>query len=208
MAVASVGRAVDVEPHPVSAAPHVKCELQMTVWCIREGAKEIVIKFSQQGTDRRAWIIRGFFQPQWPLVVLEPRGCREGVSDAVSILSFDDGVEWGQESWNRIRVRLKQDGSCDLDILVPYLSDDESGEAFFGGLALIQACTTSTCEGPSIGRIRGELEERWRAATRPRDVEENRRYRMYRNPDVTDASFRRASACEPQSISALLEAAK
>lgn len=65
-----------------------------------------------------------------------------GLSDTVSVLGFDEGVEWGQEYWNRIRVRLKHDGSCDLDLLVPYLSDDESGEAFFGGLALIQLMPT------------------------------------------------------------------
>lgn len=78
VAVASVCHGAGVEPRPESSAPPVECELQMTVWCIREGAQEIVSQFSQQGAYRRAWIIRGFYQPQWPLVVLEPRGCREG----------------------------------------------------------------------------------------------------------------------------------
>lgn len=166
--VASAGYVVAAE-QPASApraAPTVRCEMQMTVWCIREGTQKVISQFSDQGAYRRAWTVSGFFQPKWPLVVLEPQGCRDGLSDTLLVVGFDAGVEWGQNSWNRIRVRLKEDRSCDLELLVPYYSDDASGEAFFGGLALIQACTTSTCTGPSLGSVRGELEERWRAAKR------------------------------------------
>ena len=171
---ASISYGASADPRAVSASPPVKCEIQMAVWCVREGAKEIVSQIAHDAAYRRAWIIRGFFQPHWPLIVLEPHGCREGLSDAASVVGFAEGIKWGQQSWNRIRVRLKDDRSCDLDLLVPHRSDDPSGEAFFGGMALIQACRTSTCDGPSLGSIRGELEQRWRAA-RPNAVQEDRR---------------------------------
>lgn len=160
-------RARSSESMPAPAAPPARCEIAMATWCIREGAYEIVSRFSKLKAYRRAWIVRGFFKPAAPLMVLEPYGCREGLSDVSEALDFDHNFKWDGRTWNRIRVRLKRDNSCNLEVLVPTFSEDPTGEAFFGGLALVQGCTTTaTCDGPSLGTLRGTFEKVWRRSRR------------------------------------------
>jgi hypothetical protein len=165
-ALAGLGASAAESALSPAAAPPAKCEIAMATWCIREGASEIVSRFSKGHAYRRIWIVRGFFKPTAPLVVLEPYGCREGLSDVSEALNFEQRFSWDNKTWNRIRVRLKRDDSCNLDVLVPTFTKDPTGEAFFGGLALIQGCRTASCEGPGIGNLRGKFEEEWRRSQR------------------------------------------
>ena len=160
-------RARTAESMPSPAAPPAKCEIAMATWCIREGAYELVSRFSKLKTYRRVWIVRGFSKPAAPLIVLEPYGCREGLSDVSEALDLDQHFSWDRRTWNRIRVKLKRDDSCNLDVLVPKFADDPAGEAFFGGLALVQGCTTTApCDGPGLGYLRGKFEKEWRRSSR------------------------------------------
>jgi len=145
-----------------TAAPATKCEVRQPVWCIQEGASDISHRFEQGGAIYRTWTIRGFFRRAQPLVVLEPYGCRTGLSDTVEALGFDEHLVWSDKVWNRMRVRLKNDSSCDLELLIPQFKDDASGEAYFQGLALIRSCTTASCDGPTLGPLRGQFEKNWR----------------------------------------------
>lgn len=156
----SVARPEAVSQNP--AAPPHKCEMRQPVWCIYQGASEVADRFAKDPVFSHVWTIRGFFKPQAPLVVLEPDGCRVGRSDAVSALGFDEHVPWEGKSWDRIRVRLKSDGSCDMQILVPLFATDPSGEAYFTGLALIQNCTDENCSGQGLAGLRGQFESQYR----------------------------------------------
>jgi len=146
-----------------AAAPPHKCEIRQSAWCIFQGAAEVTDRFVQHTDYNHVWIVRGFFHPQTPLVVMEPNGCREERSDVLESLSYENGVKWQAKLWIRIRVRLKSDKSCDLEVLVPTFKSDPTGEAYFQGLALIQNCTDDICNGQSLAGIRGQYEKRWRA---------------------------------------------
>jgi len=158
----SCAHSAPAETPMVPAAPPAKCEIALPVWCIREGAYEIVSQFSKHNAYRRVWIIRGFFKPSSPLIVREPYGCRQGLSDQAEALTFDKHIKWGGKEWNRMTVQLKKDGSCNIELLVPPFSEDPTGEAFFGGLALVQRCMTTSCDGDSLGPLRGRFEMAWR----------------------------------------------
>lgn len=159
-------RSAPSEAQPAPAAPPAKCEIALTVWCIREGAYEIVSQFSKHNDYRRVWIIRGFFKPSSPLIVLEPYGCRQGLSDQAESLRFDQHFTWDSKQWNRLTVKLKKDDSCNIELLIPPFADDPTGEAFFGGVALVQRCTTATCNGDSLGALRGRFEKLWRGSAK------------------------------------------
>lgn len=143
-------------------SPPRKCEMRQPVWCIYQGAWEITDRLVERQKYDRVWVVRGFSRPKAPLVVMEPNGCREGLSDSVKATRFDSKFEWEAKIWNLMTIRLKSDGSCDLDILIPKAQSDPTGEAYFSGLPLIHPCATSSCEGPGIY----ELASRWDAEYR------------------------------------------
>jgi hypothetical protein len=111
------------------AAPPRKCEVRQAVWCIYQGAGEITDRLVEHQKYDRVWIVRGFFQPRAPLVVMEPNGCREGLADSATAIRFDSQFVWERKSWNKMTVQVKKDGTCDLDILLPKAQSDPTGEA-------------------------------------------------------------------------------
>jgi hypothetical protein len=151
------------------AAPPRLCEVRQTAWCIGQGALEITDRLIKHDKYDHAWFIRGFFQPKAPLVVLEPTGCRSGFSDSLSAIQFDRNYAWDGRTWNRIVARLRNDGSCDLEVLIPKPEDDPSAEAFFSGLVLLRNCPSETCDGKSFNA----LASRWDADYRRKDKPSN-----------------------------------
>lgn len=165
LAVVAFSRAEELAAAP--AAPPVKCEIQLTAWCIDQGSLEISDRLVEHSSYSRIWTVRGFFKPKAPLVVLEPYGCRDGVSDMLSALKFDHDFKWDGKRWNRLSVRLRAARACDLELLIPRYAEDPSGEAFFQGLSLIQACTNIGCDGSSLGEFRAQFEDQWREGRKP-----------------------------------------
>lgn len=146
---------------PVSAppAPPRKCELTLGAWCITEGAFEINRQLAQDSLNYRIWTLRGFFRPESILVVIEPYGCRQGPSDISSLVDFQHGHKWHQRVWDRAQVRLKNDGTCNLNILFPPKSDDPMEWAFPNGFSLIRACHNGTCSD-SLTKVFDEIRQR------------------------------------------------
>jgi hypothetical protein len=143
-----------------AAAPPKVCEIRQETWCIYRDFNRIEDQFSSSETVHSIWTLSSaYWERDRPLVIMEPHGCRHGLSDTVQLLGQDARYDWNGRSWNRLRVRLKSDGQCDLQLLSPTLADDQQGSAFFAGLDSIRACTTQSCEGPPLGeRIRGLVE--------------------------------------------------
>jgi len=158
-AVADVSRAQQAAS---PAAPPRKCEVRQAAWCIGQGAWEITDRLAGQEKYDHVWIVRGFTRPKAPLVVLEPGGCREGYSDGVSAVRFDRAYPWDGKTWNRMVVRLRNDGSCDLDVLIPEYEDDATAEAFFSGLILLRNCTGASCDGTGFSRLAARWDAEYR----------------------------------------------
>lgn len=144
------------------AAPPRKCEIKQAVWCIEQGAFEIIDRLAQDSLHDRIWIVRGSFRPESKLVVLEPNGCRVGVSDMLSLSHYERDIKWEGRSWDRIRARLKSDGSCDLEVLMPAFDGDPMEWAFSTGLVLLKACADVECAGQSLAELKSQFEKQFR----------------------------------------------
>lgn len=136
-----------------AAAPKQQCEIRMPVWCIYKD--DVVIKNEPGRVPgyRSVWTMWGDYWKEHPAVILEPAGCRVGLSDEIELISIDRRYVWNEEEWNSLVVRLKSDGSCDLRMLSPPKGADPVGAAFSANLSSIQACSTADCEGQKIGAV-------------------------------------------------------
>ncbi len=150
------------------AAPPRQCEIKQMAWCIQEGAFEIIDRIAEDGIHDRVWILRDSFRPESKLVVLEPNGCRTGRSDALSLLSYESGVTWEGRTWERVKARLKTDGTCDLEVLMPPFDGDPMEWAFSSGLILVGSCPDEACRGPNLAQLKPKFEAQFRKGHLPR----------------------------------------
>ncbi len=129
------------------AAPPRTCEIRQEAWCIYQDGSEITDrqKVSRDGPNDHIWSMRDIYHPKSLLVILEPSGCRKGFSDEVTALGFEEDVQWQGKAWDKMRIRLRVDGSCDLTLLVPLYDGDPLEWAFSVGRGLIAACGDDAC---------------------------------------------------------------
>lgn len=73
-----------------------------------------------------------------------------GYADTVEARGIEFGVDWDSRKWDRMTVRLRKDGSCDLSILVTPFHDEASEWAFFDGRTFIAACKDEACLDPLV----------------------------------------------------------
>ena len=136
-------RSTDSSP----AAPPRICEIRQKAWCIYQDGSEITDhqKINTDYPNDHIWSMHDTHTPKSVLVIFEPNGCREGFSDKVSALGFNENVQWQGKSWDQMRIRLRSDGSCDLRLLVPLYGRDPLEWAFSVGRGLIAACGDENC---------------------------------------------------------------
>ena len=138
-------------PNVASAsAPPRTCEIRQAAWCIYRDNVTVQHAPSANAKYHSVWKIWGSYWKENPAVVLEPSGCRNGISDVVELVSSSSGFEWNDRSWDSNVVRLRSDGSCDLNLLSPPESADKRKTAFSAKLTLIQACQSDECAGPTL----------------------------------------------------------
>ena len=144
--------AMACQPHAVrsQAAPPLVCEIRQAAWCIY-GSGLIIQHESVFNTNLSAWTMWGSYWKEHPAVILEPQGCRAGTSDVVQLMGTDAAYRWKDRTWNSVIVRLRSDGTCDLNLLSPPAAEDVRKSAFSATLTLIRACQTADCDGPVIG---------------------------------------------------------
>jgi len=134
-----------------AVAPPRKCEIRLAAWCIYESDITIQHKPAQGAEYHSVWTLWGSYWRQHPAMILEPNGCRSGISNEMRLVTFDGRFRWQNKTWNSAVVRLKTDGTCDLRLLSPTVATDPDGAAFSATLSLIQACQTDECSGPTVG---------------------------------------------------------
>jgi hypothetical protein len=144
------------------SAPPLICELQMSSWCILEGVYEIDRRLADDSVHDRIWTLRGAFRRSSELIILEPNGCKGGFSDVLELVSYDERVTWQKGLWDRVRFRLKKDGSCDLSLLWPRLNNDPLEWAYSEGLMLVQNCENEKCTGKSLADLKPILITKYR----------------------------------------------
>ena len=149
-------------PSGTAAAPPMRCEIRLSAWCIAEGSYEVTRQLASDRVHDRIWSIRGKFRPDSKLVILEPNGCKSGYSDVLELSGFDRSIEWQSHSWDRLRIKLKSDGSCDLTVLLPPYDGDPMEWAFTSGLTLVRACKNDACENASFAQLKSQFEQKFR----------------------------------------------
>ncbi len=149
-------RLVDFSQAP--ASPPRRCEIKQAVWCIQEGSTEIVDRIAEDSVHDRVWTLSDWSNPESKLVVLESNGCRVGYSDAFDFLSYENGFTWKGRSWGRMRVRLKKNGTCDLEVLMPPYDGDPMEWAFSTGLILLKSCPNKNCIGQNLAEFKPKFE--------------------------------------------------
>mgnify|MGYP000856548500 CR=1 FL=1 len=148
---------VNASPNAPPSAPPARCEIRLSTWCIQEGAYEITRRLASDSVHDRFWFLRGRFKPESVLVVLEPNGCKNGLSDKVDLAEFEHQIEWQGRTWDRFKVRLKSDGSCDLTVLLPPDEGDSMEWAFTEGVPLIRPCKDTSCDDVGLVQIKPAL---------------------------------------------------
>lgn len=149
------------------SAPSRECDIRLPVWCILQGVDKIELVNEADSSHSDYWILRGSFEPKSQMVILEPSGCRDGLSDTLKPLGFDSGIYWHRKIWDRITVKLKKDGSCNLELLVPPFSNDPMEWAYSNGLMLIRACQDTACgdNNPTTGEVQDLYWDKFKSAT-------------------------------------------
>lgn len=165
-AFGAIGLGTFFLPVTIAAAPPIRCEIGLGAWCITEGAYEINRRLAQDSVNDRVWTLRGPFNPESSLVILEPNGCRQGKSDSQSLISFQHEYKWKGKSWDRAQLRLKSDGSCDLIVLFPAYSSDPMAWAFPEGFRRIRPCGDDSCSTGSLTTISNEISVRYQSRKR------------------------------------------
>lgn len=143
-----VSACVAQQPSPRSA-PTV-CEVKQAAWCLLLSDARIESVPLESDDFHSAWFVRGERWAALPAVILEPSGCREGYADTVELRRFEAEFDWEGQTWNRVEVRLKSNGACDLSLLSPTVARDPVGSAFMATMTLVRACYTSDCSGPVV----------------------------------------------------------
>lgn len=144
------------------SAPPRKCEIRQSVWCIDREVDEITNRIAERSIYDRIWVLQDDLRPESQLVVLEPNGCRAGRSDMLDLLSYENGFTWEGRSWGRMRARLKKDGTCDLEVLMPPYDGDPMEWAFSTGLILVRSCPDDACTGPNLAELKPKFEAEFR----------------------------------------------
>jgi hypothetical protein len=126
-----------------------KCEIRQSTWCVMSEFQTITDQPANSKHFRNNWYVHGALDPRHPLVIREPKGCREGTSDVVELVRFDSTYRWRRKTWSRMVIRLKSNDSCNLELLFANYSAGGLREDFYSGLNL-RACTDALCSGPSI----------------------------------------------------------
>jgi hypothetical protein len=146
-----------------TSAPR-KCEIRQPAWCMYQELSEITDRLETSGPRNHIWTMYDVDHRHSVLVILEPFGCRQGFADTVVALGFDENVGWQGKTWDRMRVRLRQDGSCDLTMLVPLFDGDPLEWAFSVGRALIMACRDEKCTptAPTPADVTNQYRDRFR----------------------------------------------
>lgn len=157
--------AVSAPSGPPSAPPR-ECDIRLPVWCILQGVDKVELVNEADASHSDFWILRGSFEPESRLIILEPSGCRDGLSDTFAPLGFDSGIYWHHKIWDRVTVKLKKDGSCNLELLVPPYKADPMEWAYSNGMMLIRACQDKTCSdsNPTTGKVQDLYWEKFKAS--------------------------------------------
>lgn len=139
------------EDRTLPSSPPESCEIRQAAWCLLYSDVTYEDKPSPLEKFSSIWIIRGSTWKEHPLVMREPRGCRQGRADTTEFVRSIKNVEFEGNRESMFVVRLKKDKTCDLEFFYYPVKRDPQAGGFFAALGLLRPCRDSACEGDVIG---------------------------------------------------------
>jgi hypothetical protein len=146
------------------AAPPQHCVSNHGAWCVLEGASEASLAAEPGFTASQ---LSNPWEAEAAMIVIAPASCSHLQADQLSVLSFEHAQHAYDHDWERLGVRLRADGKCDVKILLPEYSSNPMEWAFSSGLALLRTCRSTPCAGPLMSDLQPAFATRYRAAALP-----------------------------------------
>lgn len=147
-------------PTTPASSPPIGCEFRLKSWCISEGAYVVKRILADDRVHDRVWSLTGRFKPESKLLVQEPNGCKVGYANVLTLLSYESAVSIKNVRWDRARIRLKSDGSCDLEVLISPDDGDPMEWAFSTGIGLIRGCKDEGCTPLPLTDLKSQIERK------------------------------------------------
>lgn len=129
---------------PAASAPRT-CAMVRGAYCIENAGYTIDVE--PLPGETRLTVYEDWWRAH-PLIIREPSGCRDTLSDTIELLSQADvGLE------TRFRVRFARNGRCDVLFIVGSEASDPADAALTAlsaALSQIRTCRSRPCEGPVV----------------------------------------------------------
>jgi len=151
----STGHAAAANEAP---SPPIHCVENHGEWCLLEGAR---LK-SVSEADRAVVLELGPYAPsvsQDSMILVVPRGCNDGLSDRLKLVSMKLDQAYRGSTKDEIKVELSS--TCTLTALLPRWTDAPNEWPYSGGLGSIRRCTNTTCEGETLADLVRPLATRY-----------------------------------------------
>ena len=135
----------------ISYAPTTSCEIRQSTWCILYSDVTYKDIPSREKGYASSWIVTGDTWKDYPLIINEPTGCRNGKSNTLDLVGSETSIRWQGRVWQKIFVRLKKDKSCDLEFVYPPVGQDPQEGAFLAAMTLVKSCSDQSCSSSPLG---------------------------------------------------------
>lgn len=140
-------------------SPPRTCEIQHRSWCLLYGDVTYENIPSNLDSVKSHWIIRGSTWRNFPLLIDEPRGCREKFADTVELIKKEKNVLKNGTYMDKFTVKIRKDGTCDFNFFYQNSKADPTLGAFFAALTLFKPCYNEFCLGDPIAeKVRNEID--------------------------------------------------
>lgn len=98
--------------------PLPQCAITRGAWCILKGPYQI--EYSPVRNEPiYSWTISEKYWRSEAGVILEGQGCKDGAADTLELIDSSSLFSWEGQTWKAATLRLKKNGQCDLQFLVP-----------------------------------------------------------------------------------------
>jgi len=142
---------------PAASAPRT-CAMVRGAYCIENAGYTVDVE--PLSGETRLTVYEDWWRAH-PLIIREPSGCRDTLSDTIELLSQADvGLE------THFRVRFARNGRCDVLFVVGSEASDPADPALTAlsaALTQIRTCRSPPCEGPVVAaEIGSPFQDRFR----------------------------------------------
>lgn len=138
----------DMSP-PVPGEPPLKCEISRGAWCFLKSPYKLTFSHAQN-EPYFIWTVSEDMWADEAGFILEDDGCADHPADTLEVIDGMRSVLWRERQWREVKLRLREDGSCYLRLLVPPLENAPLDMAASALSTHISACYLGKPCAPNV----------------------------------------------------------